>query len=510
MSRYEHLSEFLIEIHLDGKHKGDDVADMTPPRMRYQPEFDEAVCCAVCTLTKMTPETWKQLSPPERIPWLEAAIDAAQTPPPDLRRLVSSRDIDASCLALAGRPVSESANMPKTPSDREIRAVRDAVRLWFRDPLPTDLPSDEASVVAFRRDTLVKYGIEIADCAKIAEYGTKVADYADSRGIDAAPLREFLRNWIANDAGAALLRVLEDVKQYNAVRFKAEDDIADTLKAALVGVKALCDLAVNARSADASAEARLRESAEKCDQALMHALNTLFDTNNQVLDQWTSLDTWNALIKFYEMRQRPQSDSTLWFTIWTRLRRILQAWTQRDDIGHFQAEVKANLSHLRGESDPVPQLLALAGGTEEEDEVASAEQGQSPEGTPSANNAGAGNDGGENLTADQRDRIIGQLPKRVRKAYRSYEYSATMKGKKLDELKDGDAYDFLTSEGLPEENSAWSDLADYQLPNRATWLRYVGSGRDALNEQKNRPRRARQRGNSVVRQDEIELRESGE
>lgn len=55
--------------------KGDTGYPATPSkRFRFQEEFDEALCCAVCELTKMTPEKWKRLSPQQMTPWLESAI----------------------------------------------------------------------------------------------------------------------------------------------------------------------------------------------------------------------------------------------------------------------------------------------------------------------------------------------------------------------------------------------------------------------------------------------------
>jgi hypothetical protein len=75
MSRFDLLAATLLNI-LDGAYDSD---VLLLPRMRHEPEFDEAVCCAVCELTKMTRETWKRLAPLERIPWLETAIGTART-----------------------------------------------------------------------------------------------------------------------------------------------------------------------------------------------------------------------------------------------------------------------------------------------------------------------------------------------------------------------------------------------------------------------------------------------
>jgi hypothetical protein len=71
---YDDLADRLLEI-LDGCY--DDDKALVFPKRRYKQEHDEAVCAAVCRLTKMTRESWETLSPSGRIAWLDDAISVA-------------------------------------------------------------------------------------------------------------------------------------------------------------------------------------------------------------------------------------------------------------------------------------------------------------------------------------------------------------------------------------------------------------------------------------------------
>jgi hypothetical protein len=91
------------------------------------------------------------------------------------------------------------------------------------------------------------------------------------------------------------------------------------------------------------------------------------------------------------------------------------------------------------------------------------------------------------------------LSSAVRKAYLSFE-AARLKAEKKD-MKDWEAYKVLKEEGIPE---GIPELADYRLPAKDTWCRYLRTARKALEEQKYTRRRGRPHGKSIVRQHQIE------
>jgi hypothetical protein len=105
----------------------------------------------------------------------------------------------------------------------------------------------------------------------------------------------------------------------------------------------------------------------------------------------------------------------------------------------------------------------------------------------------------EGIDEQTRQRKIAELAPAIRKAYLSYQAALVMAEKK--DMEDREAYQLLKEEGLPDAD----ELADYQLPAKDTWCRYVRNARQALSEQKNTPRRGRQHGKSIVRQDQIEV-----
>ncbi|MCG3179635.1 MAG: hypothetical protein BIFFINMI_01976 [Phycisphaerae bacterium] len=79
-----------------------------------------------------------------------------------------------------------------------------------------------------------------------------------------------------------------------------------------------------------------------------------------------------------------------------------------------------------------------------------------------------------------------------RKAYQQYAYAVEQSAMPI--TKDREAYDWL---------AAHLDSGD-KLPAYETWTRYLRSARKALGEQKNKPRRGRQAGRSVVRDRDID------
>jgi hypothetical protein len=107
----------------------------------------------------------------------------------------------------------------------------------------------------------------------------------------------------------------------------------------------------------------------------------------------------------------------------------------------------------------------------------------------------------EGIDEKTRQQKIAKLPRRVRRAYWSFEAARLMAESK--ELKDWEAYKLLKEEGIPEDRQG--ELTDYQLPAKDAWSRYLRIARRALGGQKNTPRRGRQHGRSIVRRDQIEM-----
>jgi hypothetical protein len=124
---YADLEEKLLEI-LDGD---------LPKRLRYQEEHDQAVCQAVCRLTKMTPAEWKDLRlPQQKRPWVEAAIERARA---ERAETTSARAAPAMTLRdllevkTAGyRPSSELSRivfeLNNPPDERPLKYVK--ISLW--------------------------------------------------------------------------------------------------------------------------------------------------------------------------------------------------------------------------------------------------------------------------------------------------------------------------------------------------------------------------------------------
>ena len=93
-----------------------------------QPHFwsveanEEKIAVAVCKATGLTPSDWKRLSPPERVPWLEAAIEqqaAARS---------KSAPVRAPRVAASAKPASVNQRM---------------AAMLQSDPSLADLPASE-------------------------------------------------------------------------------------------------------------------------------------------------------------------------------------------------------------------------------------------------------------------------------------------------------------------------------------------------------------------------------
>jgi hypothetical protein len=98
-----------------------------------------------------------------------------------------------------------------------------------------------------------------------------------------------------------------------------------------------------------------------------------------------------------------------------------------------------------------------------------------------------------------------KLTPAVRKAYLAFECAQRTAERKLE---DWEAYELLKEKGVPDDGPG--ELADYRLPAKDTFFRYLGKARQALNEQKYTRRRGRSHGKSIVRADQIERPENGD
>jgi hypothetical protein len=106
--------------------------------------------------------------------------------------------------------------------------------------------------------------------------------------------------------------------------------------------------------------------------------------------------------------------------------------------------------------------------------------------------------GGTDSTARQLP--LDDLTKAETNAYLSFSY-AELKAEKG--LKDREAYDQLTEDGLPDDGGDLGSLADYDLPAFDTWTRQLRGARKKLGKQKNIPRAGKAMGKSIVRVDQI-------
>lgn len=111
---------------------------------------------------------------------------------------------------------------------------------------------------------------------------------------------------------------------------------------------------------------------------------------------------------------------------------------------------------------------------------------------------------------DKRETILRQLPRRVRKAYAAFQYAATSKEQKPEDLPDREAFDWLKKNGIDSEKGDLAELTDYRLPGFHNWRRYVSEARRLLDERKHSPRAERKTGRSIVREREIEHRRGDE
>ena len=110
---------------------------------------------------------------------------------------------------------------------------------------------------------------------------------------------------------------------------------------------------------------------------------------------------------------------------------------------------------------------------------------------------------GDGTSGDEetgRDEILEQMQSAQRKAYFAFEFAESKTGRRL---QDREAYDLLKDEGIPDASGDLGDLTDYVFPSFGTWSRHLRLARNALGEQKHKPRKGRPTGNSIVGNDEI-------
>ena len=82
--------------------------------------------------------------------------------------------------------------------------------------------------------------------------------------------------------------------------------------------------------------------------------------------------------------------------------------------------------------------------------------------------------------------------------------SLTGTKRKLEDLLDREAYDWLKQNGIDSDKGDVGNLTDYRLPSFGTWTRYLSTARGALDERKHTPRAGRKPGRSITRGREIE------
>lgn len=123
-------------------------------------------------------------------------------------------------------------------------------------------------------------------------------------------------------------------------------------------------------------------------------------------------------------------------------------------------------------------------------------------------NGGAGSAPGQQAATpeEKRETILGKQPRRVQKAYAAFEHAAKRLERKLEDLPDREAYDWLKRNGIDSEKDDSGELADYKLPAYPTFTRYCTAARGPLDERKHNSRAGRKTGRSIVRERETEHR----
>jgi hypothetical protein len=110
-------------------------------------------------------------------------------------------------------------------------------------------------------------------------------------------------------------------------------------------------------------------------------------------------------------------------------------------------------------------------------------------------------------TPRNRGELLRQLSPADLKAYLSFSFAESKKGKRLE---DPEAYELLKEEGIPKDAGNLGDLADYCLPSFDTWTRYLRNARILLGEQKYTRRGGRSTGKSIIQGDQIEYQKGGD
>ncbi len=123
---------------------------------------------------------------------------------------------------------------------------------------------------------------------------------------------------------------------------------------------------------------------------------------------------------------------------------------------------------------------------------------------------GAGSTPGQpaDSSGTQRKTIFCQLKPAVRKAYLANQYAETMNGRRLG---DRESHNWLKENGIDPENGDLGELTDYEPTDSLnTFRRYLGTARNALDENEYTPRGERTHGGSIARGNAIEYQKGDE
>ena len=106
---------------------------------------------------------------------------------------------------------------------------------------------------------------------------------------------------------------------------------------------------------------------------------------------------------------------------------------------------------------------------------------------------------------DARKAALQAMKLSVRRACFAFQYVATVKGRKPENLQDQEAYNWLKENSIDEGKGDLGELTDYRLPPSVeSFTRYCSEARNALDENKYTPRGGRKHGRSIVSGQEIE------
>jgi hypothetical protein len=248
--------------------------------------------------------------------------------------------------------------MPTLFVEQSLRALRDALAVWFRAPEFSRAPRDTAAEeIANQWSRLGEDGLRSA----ITQLTERVADYADRQGIDAGPLREFLRTG-SQDSKDALFALVQRISEH--VRNDPDTIVCEAMKNGLLVVGSLCNYAPRGQSEQSDGidvdpvEAMKSEGAQESFQLLSTCLQPLAETPRRA--EWAHLEAWAFLDKVSQLIRRVRGPSDPWPTVWGRLRKELLEWKPPPDFAHLREEVKANLARLRGDGQPLPTVPSLS------------------------------------------------------------------------------------------------------------------------------------------------------